>query len=79
MRLTRSLETLATNLPANALQESFDEVAYGMVVADGMGGAAGGEVAGSMALLKLIEPGVQTSDWVMKLTSKRTPPLSCSE
>jgi protein phosphatase len=71
VRITRSLETLATSLPADALQASFDEVAYGMVVADGMGEAAGGAVASSIALLKLIELGVQTSDWVMKLSEQK--------
>ncbi len=38
-----------------------------MLVADGMGGMAAGEVASSLALSKLIELIVDTSDWVLAL------------
>ena len=67
VQVTRSLETLLTNLTADALPKRFDETAYGMLVADGMGGMAGGEVASSVALLKLMELAVQTPDWTMKM------------
>lgn len=68
MRLTRSLETMVTNLPADALSRKFDETAYGMLVADGIGGTAAGEVASSIALLKLMELALETPDWIMKTT-----------
>jgi serine/threonine protein phosphatase PrpC len=38
----RSLETLGTNLDQYMLQQSFDVTGYGMLIADGMGGMAGG-------------------------------------
>jgi serine/threonine protein phosphatase PrpC len=63
----RSLKTIMTNLIAGSLPESFDEIAYGMLVADGMGGYAAGEVASSQALIKLIELAVETPDWVMRM------------
>lgn len=67
VQINRSLKTLLTNLTEGALAESFDETAYGMLVADGVGGMAAGEVASSVALLKLMELAVQTPDWTMKM------------
>jgi protein phosphatase len=67
VRVTRSLETVLTNLSDSVLPKRFGETAAGMMVADGMGGMAAGEVASSTALLKLVELAVQTPDWVMKI------------
>lgn len=67
VRIERSLKTMMTNLIGGSLPERFDEVAYGMLVADGMGGYAAGEVASSMALVKLIELATETPDWVMRM------------
>ena len=74
VRVTRSLETVATNLAADVLPKSFDETAYGMVVADGIGGTAAGEVASSAALLKLMELALETPDWVMKTNQPESAP-----
>ncbi|HWO02978.1 MAG TPA: hypothetical protein VNS63_27300 [Blastocatellia bacterium] len=63
VRIGRSLETLMTNLADGSLARSFDETAYGLLVADGMGGMAAGEVASSIALLTLVELAVNTPDW----------------
>src|SRR4051812_49669138 len=52
LRLGRSQEILLTSLPAN-LTKRFDEHAYGMVVADGMGSA--GELASRLAITALME------------------------
>ena len=67
VRIARSLKTMMTNLIDGSLPENFEEVAYGMLVADGMGGYAAGEVASSLALVKLIELAVETPDWVMRM------------
>jgi|SRR5215813_3900814 len=64
---SRSLQTLMTNLPEGTIPRSLDETAYGMLVADGMGGMAAGEVASSLALRKLLELVVQTPDWIMRI------------
>jgi serine/threonine protein phosphatase PrpC len=69
-RITRSLQTLETNLSEGILPERFDETAYGMMVADGMGGHAAGEVASSVAMLRLLELAVQTPDWIMKMDQR---------
>src|SRR6201988_4353571 len=67
VRIERSLKTIETNLIDGSLPERFDDVAYGMLVADGMGGYPGGEVASRLALVKLIEMAVETPDWVMRM------------
>ena len=70
VRMQRSLKTLITNLIEGSLPDSFEEVAYGMLVSDGMGGYAAGEVASSLALVKLIELAVETPDWVMRMNQR---------
>jgi len=49
IRRTRTREVLLTNLPADALLPSFDE-AYMLLVADGIGGSAFGELASRLAI-----------------------------
>ena len=70
LRVQRSLETLCTNLDEDTLDERFEEVGYGLLVADGMGGMAAGEVASRLALCKLIELVVNTPDWVMRFNQR---------
>lgn len=69
-RLERSLSTLLTNLPAGHVPDRQSEVAYAMLVADGMGGAAAGEVASSTAISELVKLGLQTPDWHMRLDNE---------
>lgn len=67
MRFGRSLETVSTNIPEGSLERSFEETGYGLVVADGMGGMAAGDVASRTALTKLVELVVNTPDWFLKI------------
>jgi protein phosphatase len=67
LRFGRSLENLMTNLDDDLLAQSYTITGYGMLVADGMGGIAGGEIASRLALSKLVELVVDTSDWVLSL------------
>jgi serine/threonine protein phosphatase PrpC len=62
-RLGRSLEPLMTNLAAGYLPRRLDEVGYGLLVADGMGGAAAGEVASGMAVNILVNLVSDTAKW----------------
>ena len=67
IRFGRSLERLATNLDEHLLEQNYSLTGYGMLVADGMGGMAAGEVASRLALSTLIELIVDTTDWTLAL------------
>jgi protein phosphatase len=65
-RASRSFETLLTNLHPGEIPQWAAERAYGMAVADGMGGALAGEVASHFALRAAVEQVLNTSDWIMR-------------
>src|SRR5687768_853994 len=65
-RTARSWENLQTSLEAEDLPPRFDEHAYGMAVADGIGGAAGGQIASRMAIRFLISLILNAAKWAMK-------------
>src|SRR5688572_4282937 len=67
LRFGRSLETLSSNITESDLETGFNEVGYGMVVADGMGGRTAGDLASLTALIKLVELVVNTPDWVLNI------------
>lgn len=67
IRNTRSRRVLLTNLPEHQL-ELPDDRAYGMVVADGIGGAAAGDFASQLALHTMFELAGRATSWVMKIT-----------
>jgi protein phosphatase len=66
LRFKRSLETLFTNVEEGILEPRFEEIGYGLLVADGIGGMVAGEVASRMAICKVVELVVNTPDWIMK-------------
>jgi protein phosphatase len=72
VRFDRALQTLLTNLPEGLIPPRAEEVGYGMVVADGMGGMAAGEVASRLAIRTLVDLALSTPDWVLK---KGTPEI----
>lgn len=65
VRFGRFLETLMTSLPDGEFPSEFGDTGYGMVVADGMGGMAGGEVASRLAITLLLNLVLDTPDWIM--------------
>lgn len=67
IRFGRSLERLSTSLDEYLLEQNYSITGYGLLVADGMGGMAAGEVASRMAICKLVELVVDTSDWTLEL------------
>jgi protein phosphatase len=66
-RLGRTLQTLMTSLPAGDVPEFAEEVNYAMIVADGMGGHAAGEVASRMAITALVSLVLELPDWIFRV------------
>jgi len=69
-RLGRDQETLLTNLPEGDVARHFQEWGYAMVVADGMGGAARGEVASRLAISTLAHLGLQFGKWNLRINEE---------
>ena len=66
-RFSRRLETLETNVPKEEIPTRVDEIGYAMLVADGVGGAAAGEVASKLAISTLVHLVLQTPDWFLRV------------
>ncbi len=66
-RVGRYLETVLTSLPSGEVPERTEEVGYAMMVADGMGGHAGGEIASRMAVSGLVKLALALPDWIFRL------------
>jgi serine/threonine protein phosphatase PrpC len=69
-RLGRDQEMLLTNLPEGDVPKHFQESGYAMVVADGMGGAARGEVASRLAISTLAHLGLQFGKWNLRINEQ---------
>ena len=65
LRLGRHQETLLTSLPNHSMPQRFDEFAYGMMVADGMG--PNGETASRVAITTLTHLMVYFGKWNLRI------------
>ena len=74
-RLGRTLETMITSLPAEDVPARTEEVNYVMVVADGMGGHAAGEIASRMAISTLVSLALDVPDWIFKVDDEHAPEI----
>jgi PPM family protein phosphatase len=68
--LDRTMRTLLTSLPAGDIPDRYAETVYGLLVADGMGGAVAGEVASRTAINALVDLVLQSPDWIMRLNEQ---------
>ena len=71
-RLGRTLDRLLSNLPEQALAARSEEAGHILMVADGMGGEAGGEVASSTALTSAIQQILAAPRWALRLDDPAT-------
>ncbi len=74
-RLGRTLETMITSLPVEDVPARTEEVNYVMVVADGMGGHAAGEIASRLAISALVGLALEVPDWIFKVDEEHAPEI----
>lgn len=74
-RWGRFLDVAATNLEDGQIPLRAEEVGYAMIVADGMGGEEGGEVASSMAIRTMIKLVLQMPEWLMRTENGQAQPI----
>ncbi len=72
IRFGRTLETLRTSVPPDQVPAWAEEVGYGLLVADGLGGAAAGETASRLAISTLIGLILHTPDWILSDDARDT-------
>lgn len=66
VKIARGVEIQLTNLPEDLVPRRVEDVAYAMVVADGMGGMAAGEQASRLALQAGLRVVLESSQWSMR-------------
>jgi protein phosphatase len=75
-RLSRQATVLATNLPAGYVPKEVEQSAHALAVADGMGGAAAGEVASALALSLGTSLTIEAARWHLELDAPARTRLS---
>jgi protein phosphatase len=71
-RIDRTWYTLQTNVPAGAFPSSVTDTVTAQIVADGMGGKAGGEVASRTAIAAFVEIVQRTPNLILRLDTQVT-------
>jgi len=72
VRCGRAVETVLTSLTEEETLpgELYEETGFGMIVADGVGGVVGGEVASRQAIYTLLSLALHTPDWQFRWGAK---------
>jgi protein phosphatase len=71
-RTGRYWQKVNTNLPDGLLAEDYDEQAYTVAVADGMGGLYAGEIASRTVLTTIVDLVLSSVKWSLKLNEPET-------
>ncbi len=66
-QMGRSFDVISSNMPEGDLPNHLNEVAYGMVVADGMGGMAAGEKASWLAIRTGVQLVLNSPVWATRI------------
>lgn len=66
-QLDRAWRILQTNVKGDAMPSSVVDTVYGMIVADGMGGHVGGEVASRTAITTFVDMVLRTPNLIVRL------------
>ena len=67
LRLGRFLERIASNVPESDVPPRSEDAGYLMLVADGLGGHAAGEIASHLALASMLQRVLLSPRWAIKL------------
>ena len=66
-RLGRYFETVSTSLPPHDLPARAEDSSYSLIVADGMGAHAAGEIASRLAIREIIRLAFELPDWIVRI------------
>jgi protein phosphatase len=72
VRIGRTLDVVRSNLPEGDKPERVEDYGYAMVVADGMGGMAGGEKASVLAIRTGIRLVLESPKWALRIDEQET-------
>jgi PPM family protein phosphatase len=72
VRIGRTLDVVRSNLPEGDLPEHVQDIAYGMVVADGMGGMVGGQRASLLAIQTGIRLVLESPRWALRIDEQES-------
>ncbi|HTR98062.1 MAG TPA: protein phosphatase 2C domain-containing protein [Candidatus Acidoferrales bacterium] len=71
-RIGRFLERVSSNVSTDAAPGRYEDSGNLLVVADGLGGAGGGEVASATALRSIVDMVLRSPKWALKLDDPET-------
>ena len=71
-RIGRYFESVVTSLPPGDVPTRTDEAGYALVVADGMGGHAAGELASRLTIREMVRLALALPDWIVRLDPQTT-------